>query len=384
MHAGAKQTAVTTLRNGSTIPDTSINPGACDWLALIDQLYQLIESEPADPLTDMLRSPCLADWPSIWRTLVRQVEEHAQVWILKTSDSHAERHEMLLQIRLREQSTSFIARDRSRQPLSTFQAACVRDFFQHLQQGIDISHQLLQQQQAIEAMYECLEHAGLALAILDEHLNLVVLNQRCRTLLQEHPALQIRERSLRYLDRGTDPLLGAMQTFMLDIERQCVRIQLGTLEFQLNRLDATHNDLPEQPNCWLDPEVSTLPTRFHLLVTILETRPVLCQSTLSELSHELRQSLAVRYGLSEKESLLALNICRGLSLKQVAYLTGRSLETVRVQLKSIYRKLRVADQKGLCQHIFEHVQMLELAGLADWTQFEAIRSKTDPIGMPPV
>lgn len=77
----------------------------------------------------------------------------------------------------------------------------------------------------------------------------------------------------------------------------------------------------------------------------------------------LAQELQLRYALSGKELLLAWNLAQGLPLKQYAALSGRSVETVRAQLKSVLRKLGIADQKGIGVLVFEALHALTLRSL---------------------
>ena len=67
----------------------------------------------------------------------------------------------------------------------------------------------------------------------------------------------------------------------------------------------------------------------------------------------LVQHLQGRYGLTDKELSLAWNLAQGMPLKRYAALSERSIETLRAQLKSVFRKLGVADQKGVGLVLFE-------------------------------
>jgi DNA-binding CsgD family transcriptional regulator len=65
----------------------------------------------------------------------------------------------------------------------------------------------------------------------------------------------------------------------------------------------------------------------------------------------LADDLARRHGLTGREVALAWSIARGLSLKQHANLTGRSVETARAQLRSVFRKLGVSEQHRLGERV---------------------------------
>lgn len=65
---------------------------------------------------------------------------------------------------------------------------------------------------------------------------------------------------------------------------------------------------------------------------------VIFLSTLSVNSLISKEQLAKRYSLTDREQELALKLCEGLSLDQIAELDGVKTSTVRKQLKSIYLK----------------------------------------------
>ncbi|WOB08619.1 hypothetical protein [Piscinibacter gummiphilus] len=84
----------------------------------------------------------------------------------------------------------------------------------------------------------------------------------------------------------------------------------------------------------------------------------------------LAQLLQSQYGLTDKELPLAWNLAQGMPLKQYAALSGRSIETPRAQLKAVFRKLGVSDQKGVSFVLFEALHAVTLqamgAGVAAW------------------
>ncbi|MBX3626320.1 MAG: hypothetical protein KF892_14985 [Rhizobacter sp.] len=74
----------------------------------------------------------------------------------------------------------------------------------------------------------------------------------------------------------------------------------------------------------------------------------------------LAQHLQRQYGLTDKEVGLAWNLAQGMPLKQYAALSGRSIETPRAQLKAVFRKLGVADQKGVSLVLFDALHAVTL------------------------
>ncbi|MET0333568.1 MAG: hypothetical protein ABW190_04805 [Rhizobacter sp.] len=77
----------------------------------------------------------------------------------------------------------------------------------------------------------------------------------------------------------------------------------------------------------------------------------------------LAQQMQARYALTDRELLLAWNLAQGLSLKHYAAHSGRSLETVRAQLKSVFRKLGAADQKHIGLIVFDALHAITLQAL---------------------
>jgi DNA-binding CsgD family transcriptional regulator len=58
-------------------------------------------------------------------------------------------------------------------------------------------------------------------------------------------------------------------------------------------------------------------------------------------------SLRARFPLSEAEADVASGLASGATASEIAAYRGVSVETVRVQLKSLYRKLRVRSREAL-------------------------------------
>lgn len=79
----------------------------------------------------------------------------------------------------------------------------------------------------------------------------------------------------------------------------------------------------------------------------------------------LAQHLQRQYGLTDKELGLAWNLAQGVPLKQYAALSGRSIETPRAQLKSVFRKLGVTDQKGVSLVLFDALHAVTLQDMGE-------------------
>lgn len=81
-------------------------------------------------------------------------------------------------------------------------------------------------------------------------------------------------------------------------------------------------------------------------------------------TEDLQAALHQKFDLSTKEARLAINIAHGLSPNDYAVQVHRSVQTVRTQLKTVYRKMQLSNQKELVTTITAVKQETQLARIA--------------------
>lgn len=81
-------------------------------------------------------------------------------------------------------------------------------------------------------------------------------------------------------------------------------------------------------------------------------------------TEDLKTALRQTFELSDKEASLAIHIAHGLSPNDYAAQVHRSVQTVRTQLKTVYRKMQLSHQKELVTTISALKQEAQLARIA--------------------
>jgi DNA-binding CsgD family transcriptional regulator len=247
------------------------------WLALLDQLYALIEAEPFDaPPTG---------WPAPWQPLVRSWATRIGARSIQIGDVSAPPSPG--------QASGFVYRRRitvpppaacpeghtlSAQSISPhgFTTEQVREFHalcRHFHVALSLRSSLDAERQRLSGLYEVIEALPMGIVVLDECAGPVLLNRR--------------------------------------------------------------SGMPQHQQ-----EIAAPPA-------------------------VLAQQMQQRCGLTAKEMALAWNLAQGMALKQYAALSGRSIETLRVQLRSVFRKLGTSDQKGAGVILFDALHALTLHTLGE-------------------
>lgn len=313
---------------------------ALQWLGLLDQLYALVEHEGGAAMG----AGALRAWPEAWRPVIAQWARHIgarSVQVSATRLPQLPRCEPGLVSHRRITGEVIVARSLSPEGFSEGQLRDFHAFCSHLEAACALRSSLDATQASLAALHAVIDALPTGLVVLDEHGEVVLLNQPARQWLARTGRASLQGRRLRL--SGDHPAFErALHAFACSSATQ-QPLQLDGLDLQLKKLPGPAANVLLLVHERADParlrEIATLP-------------PLLAAQVQRQ------------YALTDKELPLAWNLAQGMPLKQYAGLSGRSVETVRAQLKSVFRKLGTPDQKGLGVLLFEtlHAVTLQAVG----------------------
>lgn len=309
------------------------------WLSLLDQLYALVEREDADAVL----AGALDDWPAPWQPLVEQWASRIGARSVQISEPRALQSpgcEAGFLSHRRITGHVISARSGSPEGFSAAQAREFHVFCSHLHTAWALRSSLDTTRASLASLYGVIDALPTGLVVLDEHGEVVLLNRQSHEWLArtERACVQARRLCLSVQQEVWDR---ALQAVMSDAS-VFQQLHLDGLDLQLKKLPG--------------------PTAGVLVWVHERCEP----SRLREIAAPpplLAQQMQRRYALTDKELPLAWNLAQGMPLKQYAALSGRSVETVRAQLKSVFRKLGAADQKSIGLVLFEALHAVTLQAL---------------------
>lgn len=248
-------------------------------------------------------------------------------------------------------------------------------FCDHLYAALSLCESLQASRAELLAWRELIEALPLQLAVLDTQLRVSLLNQRARQLLAHSAHISLQGQHL-CVAQGAPEFEAALCAFVADPLRLHQRVSLGALEIELRKLPHRAGAAQANRLCATAESAGGVEC-FSVLVLVHEWRQQLRHDELVPVPAALAAGLRQRSALSDRELPLAWNLALGMSLKQYAALCGRSIETVRAQLKAVYRKTGVAEQRQLSLLMFDTLsglswqpaeQQLSRAALPVWPQ----------------
>lgn len=328
-----------------TRPEVPLDPApqgddALHWLGLLDQLYALVEHEGGAAMG----AGALRAWPEAWRPVIAQWARHIGARSIQVSAARALQSpgcDAGLVSHRRITGEAIVARSLSPEGFSPAQVRAFHAFCSHLDAACALRTSLDATQASLAALHGVIDALPTGLVVLDEHGEVALLNRPGREWLARTARASLQARRLR-LSAQHDAFERALHTFARSPAMH-LPLQLNGLELQLKKLPGPAFSVLLLVHEHADP------TRLREIAT----PPAL-------LAAQVRR----QYALTDKELPLAWNLAQGMPLKQYAGLSGRSIETVRAQLKSIFRKLGTPDQKGLGVVLFEtlHAVTLQAVG----------------------
>jgi DNA-binding CsgD family transcriptional regulator len=228
----------------------------------------------------------------------------------------------------------------------------VQRFLRHVARCMQVREGLVADRQSLSALYETLDRRELAIVLCDAQCRPVFVNRAATGLRGRHAELQFEVHASCWL--GTrQPLKALFERFRRNVRLGrggVLRLCTDSLLFTLVplRFPDTQAAFAVGGPC------------LGLLIqerTLHDERPTEAAGDgLPEVPDDLRRRLRSRFALTEAEVRLCYGLYCGLSVKRYAALAERSPLTVRTQLKSVYDKTGLRDQKALLLRLWEEQQ----------------------------
>lgn len=207
----------------------------------------------------------------------------------------------------------------------------------HIQRSLRIRRELYRQKSRSDSLHGALGKLLLGVVALDANRKIVYRNAAAEAITRKHPALRLDDD----IPRAHFP------TEQNQLDTLIAMALSGDASLSTNPNQATglrHPDREHPLVVMATPSrAATADTVFHaergeLLLFISD--PETAFSMPADTLHSL-------YGLTPAEAKVAILLANGLSSGEIASQNGASLETVRSQLKSIFRKMDVRNQQDV-------------------------------------
>ncbi len=362
--------------DGSPVHDHDHHGYDLQWLCLLDQLYELIETDGIDAVMGKPGSQAWPkDWPEHWESLMRAWATRIGAKSVKPggppgvapSLRHETRLSGLRSVNARPPAhrahwPAVSAQSGSPDGFTANQEREFHALCSHLYSALALNESLDAARESVASLYSVIDVMPMGIALLDEQLNVVLINRQGRETLTRTEGLALRGRRL-CLPSQQAAFDRALHEFVADPFKPHHHLQLNGLDVKLKKL-AYARALP--PSETTDFAVRELPSslQFSVLLLIHERCDQGRPSEIATPPALLARHVQRQYALTDKELPLAWNLAQGMPLKQYAGLSGRSIETSRAQLKSVFRKLGATDQKSIGLILFEtlHAVILQSMG----------------------
>jgi DNA-binding CsgD family transcriptional regulator/PAS domain-containing protein len=347
------------------------------WLGLLDQLYALVETDGFEP-SGLLKDGS-HDWPPHWQPLVARWAAHIGARSIRMVEPrrvpplrHAARLSRVCSLHAQPAGPrpAVSAQSLSADGFTAEQVHKFHAFCSHLGTALALQAELHATWQSLALLYRVVDTLPMGLVMLDEALNVVLLNRQAREWLSRTDKAAIHARRL-CLSSEQAAFETALHALAADANTAPQQLQLNGLDIHLKKL--THAAEPTASGV----RNGALP--FSVLMQIHERCDPARRSELVAPPAVLARLMQHQFTLTDKELALAWNLAQGMCLKQYAALSGRSIETGRAQLKSVFRKLGVTGQSGIGMIVFEALHAVALQSMG--TQLATLKGK--PTGCSP-
>lgn len=225
----------------------------------------------------------------------------------------------------------------------------IQRFARHVARCMRIQHGLEADYRSLRALYDTLDAQDLAVVLCDAQCRPRFFNRPARALRKRHPDLRFdsEEADLRFKRHPVSQLFEHFRQNVRIAKGGAIRLSSGALHWTL------------VPLLFHDTRAAFASDGPSLALIVQEQAFRTSQSgenvlpVVPEVPDALRLRLRDRFALTEAEARLGYGLYSGLSVAAYAALAKRSPLTIRKQLKSIYSKLCVHDQKALILCIWQ-------------------------------
>jgi DNA-binding CsgD family transcriptional regulator len=222
-------------------------------------------------------------------------------------------------------------------------ADVVRLVMPHVRSALQLQQQVVDLTSARRSLESGIELAGLAVLILDKTGVCIFASQKADRLLSVGNGLSMQNGHLRAERHSESVALWALISgALITSAGNLVRPNSGVM---ISRR--------KQPPLRISAFAISGAARHFTISTHRQPALILFIRERDDDSRSLPSALAMVYGVSKAESRLSLLLYDGCSLAEAATTIGVSIETVRAQLKSIFRKTGVRRQSALIRLLTE-------------------------------
>lgn len=212
---------------------------------------------------------------------------------------------------------------------------------EHFERALRIHALAIGEQQRQAALSEGLAQLALGVVLFDEGGEVVYQNEAAAGVLRHHPAVQLRQQRLvvrepAQAERLRLAIAAAAGCRDGDEEAAFSALALGEVEASLQ--------------CWVMPVANRW---AHHGQGIERAVAALYLSDAQKSSPLRAEPLMDSYGLTRKEAEVAVAIASGRSAEEIAQLHSRTLNTVRSQLKAVFRKTGTQRQPELVRLVLD-------------------------------
>jgi DNA-binding CsgD family transcriptional regulator len=213
----------------------------------------------------------------------------------------------------------------------------ISDLIPHLQRALRIHREFVRLRVENSALSAGFEHLTMGLVLLDHMGAPAYINPVAREILDSHPAISITNEIVTPVNREAATQLRRMILDCLETAHSEARQPGGVI--------GLHHETRRHPLA-----VMVKPVATSEFANMVDGIPVYVALYLTDPSRPLAisaDSLGQLYDLTRIESQIAIALANGMGVEEIAQAHGRSINTVRTQLRSIFQKTNTNSQADL-------------------------------------
>lgn len=221
------------------------------------------------------------------------------------------------------------------------------DLVPHMQRAIRIQQEFTRLRLRERALTEGLSRLALGVVLLDANGFPVYVNPVARSILESHPAVNLSKNGISADAQEQNRIL--QQTL-----NKMIQASLDNTRHPEVTLALLHADRELPLTVMLAP-YANLEAGLHDIAG--DARILMYLSDPSASTTVSVDTLHALYGLTESEAMVAIGIANGFTLEQIADMNNVSQNTVKTQLKSVFRKTNCNRQPELVSLLLRTPQM---------------------------
>ncbi len=213
----------------------------------------------------------------------------------------------------------------------------IKEILPHLKRALNIHSEFTHLRIKQDALLRGLDRLVIGLILYDGHARVIYMNPTAKSIVEEHPALQLHGDHLLLANPEEDRNL--KQTII-----DTSNIDPDDSWKQSVAVGVTHRD------CESPLPLLVTPIHARMIAPDLDHEGAKVAVFMSDpnLQHPISiDSLSAVYGLTPSEAQVSISLTNGHNIDQIAKSSNHSAHTIRSQLKSVFRKTGVSRQSEL-------------------------------------